>query len=316
MKTRTNDHFKPNLQLIITFFMAVAIILTGSLILEIIGNRLVASDTTVKTYSINDNDYYMFYTQSDSDITLFPWNYYNPDGVIFDDYFNELTQDYEYDYNIDDYVDFFDLYDSIRYYFYQSIPSVKQYVTEKDSSLYELMDFDNIFQKIVMTKDTSGIYYFYNEDIDINNQTYHIAFALNSKFEILSFKCSNKLDPNAYTEDIINSGKKSITSFINENQQINLNLLITDLKNRAGILTSYQLEHNPETDEYTVDVLDQIYDVYDESEQDFAVSTPTSYSYQIVETENDIMIIILDANIVIHFDPVMQVFTGFNLIYN
>lgn len=342
MKNNTHNYIKLNIQLIITFLMAAAIILIGSQLLAIIGSYLVTSDTTVKTYSIDDNDYYMFYTQSDSDITLFPWNYYNPEGVNFYDYFEELTADYDFDYNIDDYVNIDNLYDSIRYYFYQSVPHARQYVLEEDSSLYVIMDFDNIFKKITMAKDSSGIYYFYNEPVTINNQTYNISFALNSRFELLSFQCYNMLDSNAYTPEIISAGKKSITNFINGNNQVNLNLLITDLQNAAGILTSYELHYISQTDEYTVDVADDIYnyfydiDIYDNykeyysnniSEKDYmiltdlelydsAISEPVTYSYQVVETENDIMIIVLDANIVIHFDPVMQVFTGFNMIYN
>lgn len=306
-------NFKNILLFIITLMLTCIIIYVGYRSLAIAGNYFIMSDNDIKTYPMENNDSYVFYSQSDSDIMLFPWNYY-ADSVSFIELYPEADSKQT---NILPDTDY--LYSQLRYYFYKTIPGhVKESILAADGSLYEIMDFSELAGKLKVKTVSNITYYYYNEIIVISGVNYRLSFSFNDSLLLFSFQCRQIVDTDTYSADNMRLGNECLSNFINYNEQSSLYLLLLDIFRNIDYLDNYVIkytdsnnislnfseeEHNPMlSDSKTVT----------EEYSDYEAKNASNSSYQIVETNDELLLILIDKHIVLHFDPISRMFNGFN----
>lgn len=299
----------------IMLLMTCVIIFAGYRALAVAGNYFIISDNTIKTYPLENVDSYVFYSQTDSELTLYPWNYYDsaeplsslellyPDKALTD--FMLVNSDY--------------LYNTIRYYFYKTVPlSVKEEILTSGSSLYEIMDFQNIIGKLKAKTLGTTDYYFYDETINILGINYRLSFSFGNY--LYSFQCRQELDADMYSRDNMQLGNEYLSNFIHYNEQENLNLLLLDIFTSENYLENYALTYI-DADNISFNLSDERIEdseLYSKNNSSIPYTDDNtekiSYSsYQIVETKDELLLILADNNIVLHFDPINRMFTGFNL---
>lgn len=326
------------LYLISTLIMACLIISIGYRSLNIAGNYFIVSENDITTLSTGNDNSYAFYSQADSDITLFPWNYYEESRPLSDVYLNADVYD-ESDSDVYDILDSIIekdyLYENIRYYFYKTISSQsKEYINSIGSSLSELIKFDYIADYITVMSTSMNDYFFYKNNVTVDYITYELSFSFDLSGNFLSFQC-RQIEPSLLSDspEMMEYGTKYLSNFITQNEQSDLGTLLTDIEYHANILENYTLhlsgdnyiyleEKNDKTSTQSIyiesDMLreneyyDKIYS-YDYSYFDFSQFVNNS-SYQIVETNNELLLILIDNNIVLHFEPSTRRFNGFNKI--
>lgn len=309
---------KPIFSLIVTIFIAVLIILTGYNFLAS-AVKYLSSDTN-EIVSVNDGnkESYVFYTNTDNDISLFPWNY-SENAIKFSDY-------YASDVKASDIIDTINLYDCLRYYFYRIIPaSQKEYIFSGDLSLATLMDFDNLEQYLTIYDD----YYFFSQIIDIKNQSYYLNVSFNNNGYIYAFQCREIHANSDYSSDVMDSGNSDLTEFLNSNSGKYIDTVLEDISHLAGILSNYKI-NTADNSASRLNYLDEntelkIYDEIIEKEKlegssendinsDISFSNNSSKtSYQIIKTQYEFLVVISDADIILHYDPIAHTINGFNL---
>lgn len=285
--------------------MTCIIIFAGYRALAVAGNYFIISDNTIKTYPLENVDSYVFYSQTDSELTLYPWNYYDSAESLSS---LELYKDNAYtDFML---VNLDYLYDTIRYYFYKTIPvSVKDEILSSDKSLYEIMDFQNITEKLKAKSIGTMDYYFYDETINIFGVNYRLSFSFGNY--LYSFQCRQELDADMYSRDNMHLGNQYLSNFIHYNEQENLNLLLLDISMFENYLENYALIYI-DADNISFNLSEKLIKE-NELYKDEDIKKTSYSSYQIVETKDELLLILADINIVLHFDPINRMFTGFNL---
>lgn len=304
---------------IITLMVTCTIIYVGYRALDVAGNYFIISDNKIKTYPIENGDFYVFYSQSDSELTLFPWNYYDSaislkdSGSTTGDMSTRLTTPLKYiDYDI--------MYSTLIFYFYKTIPDyVRTEILAADSSLAEIMGFPNGFISKLKAKTVANInYYFYDEILTINGVNYKLSFSFNDYFSLCSFQCRQIVDEGMYSRDNMRLGNEYLSNFIHYREQQYLNLLLLDIFMYDSYLENYAINY--------VDANNISLNFHGEHEKLYLFSVNSDYSelfsdetkqitnssYQIVETKDELLLILADNNIVLHFDPISRIFTGFN----
>lgn len=310
--------FKNFFLFIITLMMTCVIIFIGYRSLAVAGNYFIMSDNEIKTYPMESDDSYVFYSQSNSEITLFPWNYY-ADSVSLDElYPNE--DDSKTAYLLTDADEFEYLYLQVRYYFYKTIPvSVKEGIISSGSSLYDLINFQDISEKLTARTISNITYYFYNEIIPINGTDYRLSFSFNDLLSIYSFQCRQIVDEDMYSADNMRLGNEYLSNFINSNDQSNLNLILLDIIQDDNYLENYAINYL-DADNISLNLSEETMSNYklEHSKDSYEVYFHLPYqeisnsSYQIVETKDELLLVLADNNIILHFDTISRMFTGFN----
>lgn len=334
-----------------TFFLATIIIVIVYNLIATTGKYIIKMDSKINSYSLDNNNSYVFYTQADADISLFPWNYYNSSNDKF--LVNDNVFSFNDDYMTNEIIDIDSLYELIRYNFYQTVPNIKPKIIEKAGSLYDIMNFDNISNDIEVIFANDNYYYYYTKTLDIVGTKYNMSFSFSiydNVPELLSFNCCKDYSDEIYTETNFDNGKTTLAAFINSDSQGYLNLLIYDIYTKSELLSNYKINHskgkcvldiNPPYDQIYSDLKNGIYEEYyyssnvdlsekyeDTESEEFTVEFSyndivdiinsslklNNNSYQIVETEKDLLLILIDEQIVLHFDPIEEIFTGFNYI--
>lgn len=310
--------YKHILPLISTVIIAVLIIYTGYNILARAGKYLVTDNNNIVTISSDKDDSYVFYSQTDNDIVLFPWNYSN-NAVNFSDY-------YDFSLKASDVIETTNLYEYLRYYFYRIIPdSQKNYIFDNGLSLSEIMDYDNLEEYITINQG----YYFYSHIITILNSSYYLNVSFNSNGYIYAFQCREIRPQTEYTTDIMARANSDLTSFLNDSSRNYIGVLLKDIYELYGFLDNYVLNIS-QASYSSLNFRDDIY--YDKNFSKLEVYTydpesgtevgiydiDTSYmdntnSYQLVKTQYEYLILMTNLNITIHYDPVSHTFNGFNI---
>lgn len=302
----------------ITLMMTCVIIFIGYRSLAVAGNYFIMSDNAIKTYPMESDDSYVFYSQSNSEITLFPWNYYADSVSLNELYSNE--NDFKTAYFLTDAEEFEYLYLQIRYYFYKTIPgSVKEGIISSDSSLHDLMDFQDISEKLTVRTISNTTYYFYDEIIPINGVDYGLSFSFDDRLSIYSFQCRQIVDEDMYSADNMRLGNEYLSNFINSNDQANLNLILLDIIQTDNYLENYAINYL-DADNISLNLSEEaMYDYELEHSTNSAevyfylpYQKVSNSSYQIVETKDELLLVLADNNIILHFDTISRMFTGFN----
>lgn len=313
-----NKHILP---LISTVIIAFLIIYTGYRVLAKAGTYLTTDNNNIVSISPENGQSYVFYSQADNDIVLFPWNYSN-NAVSFTKYYDSSIY-------ASDIINTVNLYEYLRYYFYRIIPEkYTNYIFSNDLSLAQIMDFDNLEKYITFNQG----YYFYSKMIDIYDSSFYLSTAFNSRGYIYTFQCREIRQQTEYSTDIMNKANSDLTEFLNDNSMNYLGYLLKDIYELYGILDNYMLntsynsysrlnfkediyyyEKNPGKSE--IFTSSQLTDDYsDESSKYPDISYSTNNSYQLVKAQYEYLVIMTDLNIIVHYDPVSHIFNGFNII--
>lgn len=263
LQTAPGDYFGP---LFITVLIACLIIFIGYRFIDIVGDYFMITDTAITAHSNFLNDSYIFYSQSDSDITLYPWAYYDDSAPNYYEYVMNYDQLYTDEFDLNNYIDANELYEQIRYSFYQSVPEIKPIILKAHSSLYEIMDFDNIMYDLSVTTFNNQLFFFYQKDLTIDDEVYNMSFAMNNRLELLSFQC-RPLNNSSYTQIGMNLAKRQITKLINDNYCNCFTLLIYDILYHERILENYKVVSNSYGD-YTFYLNSELYYDYWEKHQE------------------------------------------------
>lgn len=321
---RTKNFFLFLLTLLITGI----IILIGYRFLSVAGNYFIMNDNQIKTYPLENNDSYVFYSQSDSDITLFPWNYAKtatPATELYsgtDEDGNVVESEMAKEFSSNEY-----LYERLRYYFYKTIPkSTKEMIVAADTSFYEIVDFSNIINFLSVKSASDTVYFFYDNTISIYGTLYELSFSFNDTLDICSFQCRLAPDEENLSADNLNFGAECLGNFIKYNNQYDLNYLVQDINSSNNSLLNYALiyidadniyinRNESKNEFYYYEAEDENYEYnydYDTKADSHINNNVTNASYQIVKTNDELLLILVDSSIVLHFDPIQRQFTGFN----
>lgn len=295
--------------LIKTGLITFLIIILGYDLLALAGKYTIYNTDEISTFASNKNQSYVFYSSGNEGIVLFPWGDYeasvNAMGYFSEMYLNQVS--------FDDFVDTINLYDNIRYYFYKVIPDDKvDYIYSQDTSLWEIMDYDNIGYN--STYYPSTYTYYYRREIIIANTKYKLEFSYDSSGYIYSFLCNEVTDENIYTEELIASGMDSLT-YLLENKSQYINLIINDVIYQENTIDNYQtnqamyIDYENETYEYKEDV-------ENDYANNIALDETQSWSYQLIKLDTEILLLMSDYGIVFHYNPLNRTITGFNHLSN
>ena len=298
----------------ITILCSFIIIFIGYHTLDIAGNYFLLNTDKISISNKTDNNSYIFYSQTDNDILIFPWNYYKESlPLTEEDKIDDGDTKYSLNKNF-----ITSLYTSINSLFYETIsPDLSVYLYKNNSTLYDELNFDFIFDKLLTYTDSEGEqYFFYNENKTINDTTYNFSFAFDRNIKIYSFKCREVYSENTANVDTLTNGYTYLNHLIN-NGDISKELPSLCEKNSevisydeasALINPTEATKENIEADIYINDYKNEN-DTYSDTEVD------TNTSYQIIESNGEYLLISLNEMIVYYFDPVQNKFTGFNYIY-
>lgn len=302
---------KISISFILTIIIGAAILLTGNQLLAKAGLSFINNNDHLSMISTESNNSYVFYSQLNDDLTLYPWIYYS-DAVPCNEYYGDSLSLL----NMNEAIN---LYNAIRYYFYKMIPQEqKDYINSVDSSLRDIMDYEHMEPYTKIKVVNNKVIIFFERDIQVNNSTFHLAFAYRDTGAILSFQCKKLSAPDNYTADIMKNGKKYLNQFIDNSSPSYLNYMIFDMFTMSDLFQNYSLKI---TNDKSVDInlktdtskLTSAYNAY-EKDEFFKNYYFSSYgTYQLVETKDELMVVLLDSNIVVHFDPINRIINGFNI---
>ena len=333
-----------------TIIFASVIIIAGYTILAKASRYIIRYDNKITSVAIEKNDSYVFYSQTDSDVTLFPWNYANNsvDTMTYSDFYMSNVDAFTYDITLSSIVDTGNLYDYLRYFFYRTIPpDLRKYMAANDISLSTVMDFTNLGNYVTVYSG-STTYFFYKGRINIDKHSFDLDFSFDSSGFLYSFQCQRINSSDKYTDEVMKNGNKILSNLVSERNRDTLLLLVDDIIFLNDFLKNYylnissssdisvNLEENAENNlDITINYTNDYYEKYlqddssydiDEFEKkrkdyytkyfeykDSDLTNDDQNSYQIVETKNEFLLILSDSNIVFHYDPLLHVFNGFNL---
>lgn len=333
-----------------TIIFASVIIIAGYTILAKASRYIIRYDNKITSVAIEKNDSYVFYSQTDSDVTLFPWNYANNsvDTMTYSDFYMSNVDAFTYDITLSSIVDTGNLYDYLRYFFYRTIPpDLRKYMAANDISLSTVMDFTNLGNYVTVYSG-SNTYFFYKGRINIDKHSFDLDFSFDASGFLYSFQCQRINSSDKYTDKVMKNGNKILSNLVSERNRDTLLLLVDDIIFLNDFLKNYylnissssdisvNLEENAENNlDITINYTNDYYEKYlqddssydiDEFEKerkdyytkyfeykDSDLTNDDQNSYQIVETKNEFLLILSDSNIVFHYDPLLHVFNGFNL---
>lgn len=338
------------LSLIKTVIFATAIIISGYIILAKASRYFTNYDNKTSPVSITNNTSYVFYTQANSDVKLFPYNYAD-NAMTYPEYYAKYHSSQKYDESLASVVDTINLYDYLRYYFYRTIPTdSREYMTNNDISLASVMDFNNIARYTTVSFSNNGnAYFYYKGEITVKNDSYNLDFSFDDKGYLYSFQCQLITGENLYTDDVMDKGNNVLSNLVADSNLDSFVLLANDIIFLTGNLKNYFLtsagndeiiinrnsdvvNHSIQTDidifssDKTYESYEEKFDndfleIYENSENNlYSTDSDSKYltnesqnSYQIVRTKTEYLLILSDTNIVFHYDPLLHVFNGFNM---
>lgn len=292
MKNRTSK-----ISMVITLLSAVLIITIGYKALAFAGDFILKNDTEISYLPTDNITTYVFYSQSEDEINLYPWNYYH-DAISFQNYMEDDLHTLES-------FDIWSLYNSLIFYFYRMVPDeTASYLYKEDIKLYDRIDFFNIEKDLFVKIVNNEPIFYYSKDMKIYDKTYNLRFAFSQSY-LLSFEI--KLVSNTVlSSEQMDSSKQFLTDYINSTENNSIAMIYYDILSQRGFYDSYSLLTNNFNNDKLHDSEKQYF--IDESE-DIAKNS----SYQLIDNDNEFLIVLLENNVVIHFDPVTSMITGFNL---
>lgn len=312
------------LSICITLLSTILIITIGYQVLAYAGASFLKNDNEITRLSTENSTTYVFYSQSEDEITLYPWTY-DYDTTPFFQYFGQ-------DVYASDIFDIWKLYNSLTFYFYRMVPEdILIYLYKEDITLSQRMNYVDVEYDLTVKSVNNELIFFYSKDLIINEQTLNLSFAFNQDCQILSFQIKPSSSA-ALSDEDVNSGKQFLTDYINSAKSGSISFIYYDIINQTGLCDSYSLKNtNDDFNSYIME--EELESNSSEKNQELKLSLQeneqyTEYtdaytsiddaliknsSYQLVDTDNEFLIILLENNIVLHYDPTNSIISGFNL---
>ncbi len=309
------------LSICITLLSTILIITIGYQVLAYAGASFLKNDNEITRLSTENATTYVFYSQSEDEITLYPWTY-NYDTTPFFQYFGSKIY-------ASDVFDIWKLYDSLTFYFYRMVPEdILIYLYEEDITLSQRMNYVDVEYDLTVKSVNNELIFFYSKDLIINDQTLNLSFAFNQDCQLLSFQIKPSSSA-ALSDEDVNSGKQFLTDYINSAKSDSISYIYYDIINQAGLCDSYSLK-NTDSDLNSY-IIKEVFDTgTSEKNEELKLSLlekeehgdaytsiddalTKNSSYQLVDTDNEFLIILLENNIVLHYDPTNSMISGFNL---
>lgn len=285
-----------------TLILASFIIIIGYNLLAYAGANIIVNDESAYPFSPDKENAYVFYSSNPQDIVLYPWNYYETAKNAIEFYPSISSKENDFS----DFVDIYNLYDNIRYYFYKILSTEKvEYLYNTSSSLWKIIDFDRICYSSKYSPEIE--IYFYKSQIMIDNKGYTMEFSYNSDGELFSFLCDENTKETTLSNDIIDAGSNNISELLNTYPKY-IDIVINDIIYHEDILYDYQTKN---AKQYIESIDDEYFYEYPDI-QDNSTSNTNALSYQLIALDNEILLLMHDYGVVLHYNPLNYTFTGFN----
>lgn len=284
--------------MLITLLSTILIITIGYKALAFAGEFFLRNDTEIRYLATDNLTTYVFYSQSEDELKLYPWNYYY-DTVSFQDY---IGKDIPASY----FIDTWELYNSITYYFYRMIPEkTASLLYEEDIALYDRINFSDLAKDLFVKIVNNESVFYYSKDLNLPDRTYNLRFTF-SQSGLLSFEIK-PLSDTLLTEEQMDRSKQFLTEYINSDESNSIAIIYSDIFTQRGLYDSYSLINSAYSKDKYDSESNEKENIIDENE-----SITKNSSYQLIENDNEFLIILLENNSVIHYDPVTSMITGFN----
>lgn len=298
--------------MLILLFVASCVIFVASTIVEKIGEVVLGKSTGIEQLASGNEGRYIFYSQAEDSVELYPWNYYEDSRMFQQEYGKEIYAS--------DMFDIDELYSNITYYFYKMLPEqVRIEVYNEDKSLSQRMDYNHIEEKLFVKFVNGNPIYFYEDAIDILGEMYIFKFSFDKTARLLSFELYAKEmvwnEELQIYEEVADQDfeyeKNQLTTYFNESDNIRWFEIYYDIYYMANETIDYSFD--PSRLEYTFEEIEEdSYAIADKEYVSEIVGGIQSTSYQIVEAKNELLIIFLDNNFVLHYNPVTKMIQGFH----
>lgn len=291
----------------ITFLLTILILIGSYKLLTYAGQNITAANNNFIPVEIDEaqkSNPYIFYSDAQDTIELYPWNLYYDTVKLSDE-----TDNYDY---IIDYK--FLISEMIYYYFERMIsPATLDhlYNSANHFDFFKEIDLYSIENYIEVKHTYDGNIFFYSKDILLGTSSYLLRFAFTDKYQILSFELSPNISPDTLT-DSIDSGKDFLSEYIKDQKNNCLPIILDDIINKNNLCSTYSIKKLE---------LTEIYDIPSSETEDYELKLseeisylfPKETSYQIINAENKLLIVMLDNNVILHYDPINNIICGFNV---
>lgn len=321
---------------IVTVLSVILIINAGYRLLAYAGKKCSIINETALPVSNQSSDTYIFFSETNDDISLYPWNRFAE------------AEPYAKLYGIADVYKIFafdKMYDSILYYLYKTLPEdIMAYITTNNVSLWKCLGFDMMENHLKVTSDNLfATYLFYTNSFHIKKQYFTLKCAFDTNCDILSFQLihdeARQAQDSIQDIDILDTSKNYLSNYLNDSERNQIPGILYDILSNENLYSNYTLNNTlnpvkqPQTNEEPTTALqdpnetasegkDTIME-YDgqyiekyEDELEFLKEVLTTIqkevSYQIVSTDDEILIILIEYDMVLHYDPYSDMIVGFH----
>lgn len=328
--------------MLLTFFCTGIILGAGYLVIVESGRQVLERENILEEAEYESTSANIFYGKIEENIELFPWNYYPGDDAA------KKTDSYPGFWDDGTEIDKEEQNARQNWYISQLI-AYESGTNAEDVWNWYKKNQKNVADSMVLAEESPvGFIYFYQDILDLNGKQYQVRLAC-SYWNILSFSCVEYNQENRREQTEWEEGKEKLVTMLekSEDQMTEYFSYMTELQDLS--ITSMYMGGN----EYVYACLQGFYwledimaggtsvsektiaeaavtisdenqymkdkmgsDLYSGEENTEENEDSVSYSYQIVELKDMILLLMQgETTLGLYYDPVEQKFCGYNYFY-
>lgn len=335
----------------LTFLCAGMILGTGYLVIVESGQKVLEKERILEESLYEDTSSNIFYGKIEEDIELFPWSYYpnenSPETTGNYPRFQQVAMEVYGEWNEDLETDLKELQ---NWYLYQMIGWQSETPVEEVGELYRNRQKSIMDSMVKVDNSPYGpsTIYFYKDIMEFGEKQYQIRIAC-SDWNIISFNCAEYREGKERDRGAWAEGKEKLVEILEETEtglaeyyEYMMLLRNQDLPvaydEKEGYINTYQqslywlekimtgkdYKNESMSDEVQALMEDRMITSSAETEVNLsnkeytleAVESEPSYSYQIVELKDMILLLMQgEETLGIFYDPIEQRFCGYNFFY-
>lgn len=332
--------------MLLTVLCAGMILGAGYFVIVESGQKVLEKERVLEESVYEDTSSNIFYGKIEENIELFPWNYYPEEGeekiLGLHPKFGEMVlkgneEDLEEE-----------LMEVQEWYLYQLIALGSDTTAEEVRKWYTENQKNIMSSMVIVENSQFGIFYFYQDNLNLDGKQYQVRIACN-EWNIISFACMEYRNGQERDRDIWEQGKEKLVATLESTEEKMTKyveymlflryqgmVFVYDDRN-GGYLNAYleglywlegiliNKEYVPEQIMSIMEEWGFLYedktaaDVSNDAKvgESVAENTQPSYSYQIVELKDMILLLMQGAQqtIGVYYDPIAQRFCGYNFFY-